>query len=726
MNENEEAQEFAANLIKTLHLAVANTRLYPPGSGIIKKSSKKVLDVLAEYLHKHQSFVLSEVRGKLLLDGKEMRARGVGETISVDFAFKLAEQGIKSIKCQDGVTPEEVNAFIEGLSKKKQDIREKGGLVGFLGEKKVFNIVINEIVYIAVRKGEEILQYSPDVVEQAGDKSEAVIRALEENAEAILSIPDKVAREGAVRSMAEKVARLSPEIIREVLERPASSNIKVLGIRESVLRVLGTPKIEEIFARIAEWYTEIIETMPEGEEREREVSRLRQFLDEVLSAPAARIAPREIFDKLLLTGVLAKPPPWVTEDVEKEEEFLEGLLKRDSVALLDASARKRIPVLIQELCFSNQDETIKSLLFKMAENLRADFPEMRAMAVRLIAEVIDVLFFREKEYLLEGVEPLLFGALKQEEETDVFLELIEALKKRVVQYLMKGKPERSTQIVTMFRRFSLPEGNLPIEKREIVAKCRREMAAEIMPILISDLKSGDESRQAKAATVITEVGEDAIGALVKLIEETEDFRTRKISASILGKVGSGARKEVIKELQTNSSAEAVRRLIGVLDEVGAEEMMENLQVILKHQNPEVRVEVARLFYKMGTPEADEAILSGLQDPDPSVCQEVIVLIRDRMIISATEDLIRLLKSKNEGIVKEACSALGEIEDERAIRPLIKILVPGMFGKRGEQVRAAAAFSLKKFRTGEVKQAFEKVIKDKSAIIQQMAKEILQQ
>ncbi|OIN98873.1 hypothetical protein AUJ66_00185 [Candidatus Desantisbacteria bacterium CG1_02_38_46] len=726
MDETEDGQEFTVNLIKSLHLAVANTRIYPRGSEIIKESINKVLDVLTGHLNEHESFILSEARGNLLIDGKEIGIKGVGQTISVDFAFRLAEQGIKSIEFQRGVTFEEVSVFIEGLSKRKQELQEKGGLVGFLGEKKVFNIIINEVVYVAVMKGEEILYKSPDLIAQAGDKAEAVTKVLEENAEVISSIPDKITREGAVRSLAEKVAMLGPEVIRQVLERTASSKVKVLGIKENILRVLTTPKIEEIFTRIADWYIHIMDTMPEGEERDREINRLRQFLDEVISAPVARAAPREIFDKLIQAGVLAKPPPWITEEVEREEEFLEGLLKRNSIALLDTGARKRIPRLIQELCFSNQDETIKALLFKIAENLRADFPEMRALAVKLIAEVVDVLFFRGKEYLMEGVEPLLLSALKKEGEIEVFLELTEALKKRVVQCLMKGKPERSAQIITLFRKFSLPEGDLPVEKREIMEKCSKETAAEIMPILLSDLKSGDELRQSRAASVIAEVGKEAVEMLVKLIEETEDFRTRKILASILRRVGEEARREIIKELQTNSSTEALRRLVGILDEVGAEEMMGHIQTILRHQNPRVRAEVARLLYKMGTPEAEKVLLLGLHDPDPLVCQEIIILLRDRKASAATEGLMKLLKSRNEGVVKESCSALAEIGDERVIPPLIKVLVPGVFSKRSEQARAAAALALKKFPTNKVKQAFAKMVKDKSVVVQRIAKETLGQ
>lgn len=730
-----EVREFAIELIKKIRLALSKYRLYPPGSKLVSDAFDELYSRLSEFFSKEQMITISEAKGDLLINGRELSVSEAGRAVSADFAFLLANQGIKSFSFRRGIKKEEISIFIDCLSKSKEHFRDHGGLISYLKEKGTAHIVVNETIYVAVVKGDLIIQKASDLLVQAGGKIDAVVRTMEETAEMLKTVPDHATHDAIVMSLAKKMGNFDPPLLKELMERPLPTDVRETGIKENILSALSSEKVEECFNSIVGWYGDIKKKELPPEEREEEVGKLKLFLDQLLATGAAKGVPVHAYENLVKSGVLTQIPPGIEGPSMRRAEvapvaYTTALLeKREAVAFLEAATREELPGVVNLLCLMDRDDLISKLLSRVAENIRSPLKRIRLQTVKFLKSLIQTINSAGKAHLLTEVENIFENQLETETDQVICTEYADCLRDKAGEWLMNGEYEKSAHLAGLFKRLSSPETGVALEKREIAAASLKAFTEKAIDVLIADLKSGDAKRQARASQTILRLTPTVVPSLVRIIEESEDLRVRRMVASVLSRLGAEAKDELLGELRVDTPVEVMKKIITVVDEFGNGDLLARLSNTVSALDPQVRREYVRLLRRVDTDQKKALLVKQLQDPDFSVRSEVVRFIGELKLTEGVEPLSGLLAVKNDSFQQEVCAALGKIQDEKAVPVLARLLKkPGFFSFRktpSPQVRAAAIWALSKFSTPEAGETIQKAARDKSTFVQTVVHQVLQ-
>src|SRR5947208_1246016 len=98
----------AGKAISMLRSAIVNARIYPKGSQMIESSLKGAHQALETCLQESSPIVISDIQGKLCINGKE-----VGE--ARDFRPFLVQHEVQSLKFFKGLDVKEVSTLLEAL-----------------------------------------------------------------------------------------------------------------------------------------------------------------------------------------------------------------------------------------------------------------------------------------------------------------------------------------------------------------------------------------------------------------------------------------------------------------------------------------------------------------------------------------------------------------------------------------------------------------------------------
>lgn len=253
--------------------------------------------------------------------------------------------------------------------------------------------------------------------------------------------------------------------------------------------------------------------------------------------------------------------------------------------------------------------------------------------------------------------------------------------------------------------------------------------------LIEILNDDDESPRIAAAEALGEIGEkEAVEPLKKLLKD-EDWTVRRATIRALGKIGDPCSVPLLVEFLDDEN-ESVRKTateafenIGIPEDAHhkavyavakrdwalalemGKESLPHLEKALKDNDPEVRLSAANTIEKIQIPddlqirsfifavkkdwtkaaEVGEAALESLLWSLKNQSRDDFKEILDAMVkigCPAVDTLTGFLKDKDELLRQLSASALGEIGDRKAIKPLISCLRDNNL-----QIRVSAASSL---------------------------------
>src|SRR5690348_10185697 len=115
----------AGKAISMLRSAIVNARIYPKGSQMIESSLKGAHQALETILQEISPVVISDIQGKLCINGKEaVEAR--------DFRPFLVQHEAQSLKLFKGLEVKEVGMLLEGLGKRKEQLDSSTNLGDWL------------------------------------------------------------------------------------------------------------------------------------------------------------------------------------------------------------------------------------------------------------------------------------------------------------------------------------------------------------------------------------------------------------------------------------------------------------------------------------------------------------------------------------------------------------------------------------------------------------------
>ncbi len=247
----------------------------------------------------------------------------------------------------------------------------------------------------------------------------------------------------------------------------------------------------------------------------------------------------------------------------------------------------------------------------------------------------------------------------------------------------------------------------------------------IRNLLVEDLKSGDPARQQAAAQLLESIGSGATRLLLDVVKTEEDLRVRQIAALLLGKLGPKAGGAVKQELVLEVTAQGRQRILEVIDMV-TRSLQAELAFALGDQNRRVRKAAFQLAERLDPEEVGGLLMDYARGPEPGVAIGAIKCLGKLEPAGASECLNALLNSTKETERAVACcQALGQIADRGSIETLARVVAQKgwfFFGKRWKaQVRAAAAFALRRIHPSKVAPVLKTLLEDPNPRVRQIAR-----
>src|SRR5258708_23180330 len=236
--------------ISILRSAIVNARIYPKGSQMIESSLQGAHQALEACLGETVQLVISDIQGKLCVNGKEVsEAR--------DFRSFLVQHEVQSLLVAKGLTLVEVTTLIEGLGKRKGQLDAHKHLGEWLAANGVTHIKADQLKFVAIQKGEVVVSQVLQLLEQSSGDMTSTMNSLEESYQLIEQLPDDKSKKDVQKQMAQHLSTLPPHQLKELFEGKLPDKVEQSNLREEVAQTLSREKLEETLEEVHKWYQQI-------------------------------------------------------------------------------------------------------------------------------------------------------------------------------------------------------------------------------------------------------------------------------------------------------------------------------------------------------------------------------------------------------------------------------------------------------------------------------------
>ncbi|MFH1258274.1 MAG: HEAT repeat domain-containing protein [Elusimicrobiota bacterium] len=705
----------AANIVRALRAAIANFKIYPAASQIIKDSIANAYQLLQEFLKNNPSFILAEVQGKLVVNGKE---------ISDPYILQLlTQQRIQSCSLKKELSAEELHFLISELAKKETNAQSS--LKESIEEKKIANITVDQTKYTVLNENQIVLEKMDQLFRDGQDLPE-ILKNIREGYNLVNSLPDPEDRKKSQERLAERLATLPPATLREIFEQKLPAEIEDSGLKDQILASLSQDKIKEIFSDIARWYQEVRNQSDSDFDVIEKLGQLKNFLNKVLLSPLSHDVPFSLLEELLHIGLITEIPAWADKDKEKSLiAKVEEILEKDASVLLENPLRNKIPEIMKEICAEQLSELIDKFTGKIVENISQTTGKIQSIAVNSLAAVLEVLNKYDRDLSILQIEKAFKSSIQKTSDLEIYKVFLKIFSLLVNRDILKERYESAKQLILLLKKERLL--SLPVEKKELISRTIKDSFEKITELLVRDFDSGIKSKEEGAAQIIYCFGDENPAALLKLVRETDSLRLHKKLALLL-KDNRDIDSLIRRELSLDNHPVMIIRILEILPELGLINFLEELEKFVNFPEMEVKKKIICLLRQEEREETKKLLLRFLDDYDDKFKLEVVRVIAGMKYSPSVEKLISLAEAASAGVLEEICSALGILAGPQAGSGLIKILQ----GKKTwlsrslppEPVRIKVVWALRNFPSPEVENVLLQALKDKSGIVKKIAAESL--
>jgi HEAT repeat protein len=387
------------------------------------------------------------------------------------------------------------------------------------------------------------------------------------------------------------------------------------------------------------------------------------------------------------------------------EDRIEMLLKDDKRTILDAPMMEALPKIVEKLVAKKQQEAIDTIINRLLENMFCENADVRGQAAQALSEVIENLPSEQKPLLIEKLSGKLLEWVKQETlATPGYEKICHYLQSLVQDFIYRGHFSECIPILDVFN--DIRAGN--VEKNETIHKISIEVIRNIasednLTYIFNIFNANEQSNQIEAGELLVRLGDMAMNRLLDILQEKVDSNERvRIMRLIIG-VGSRAIPFVRSRITDNTPWYYLRNLAYLLGHIGNEESAIALQPLLMHENSKVRQEALKSLQRTGGKERGILLLSVLHEADEKSKLSIVEAIGNAKSSEAVADLLDILKARplivsalRNDLEEKICIALGAIGSTEAIPMLTEIADSKSFLRirsYPEKVRHAAGKSL---------------------------------
>ncbi|MEW6357697.1 MAG: diguanylate cyclase [Planctomycetota bacterium] len=416
----------------------------------------------------------------------------------------------------------------------------------------------------------------------------------------------------------------------------------------------------------------------------------------------------------------------------------EGPAKRDVVReifyagdeeLLPKEQAAQFSKTLKTALLKNDEAVLAGLVDRLAQRLVSPSLEVELQATDLATDALRQAVAIGNTVFVVEIENALFDALNEVRDPRVFGILIEIACEAAFNAIKRGDYESAKKLIWAFQRFRKPGFSGSPGSRQAELGLEKLVRSDAFGLLLADMSSGDPARQNAAASLLIGFGTVAVPALVMVIRDTDDFRTRKLAADILKESGGEASRQLLAQLTPSSPAEHYVRILSVLDTVSGD-VRTDVDAMLRHPDEQVRRDAVKVFARLPRQQAREALVELAYSDDPALVSSAISALGDMAWPAVAAELAHVFPSLRSDVHQhECCVALGKTQNPEAVPILAKVLRStgflGRFGGKKPEVRAAAAWALGQIGTADAVRVLQRSADDRNPTVRAAVHQALQ-
>lgn len=674
----------ALDSLVIMNTAIKNMRLYPPTSASIINSIEKLHQAFLDIFVTEASLVFAESEKALLICGDPLSKKDQEKQHVASFLEILLGFGIRSITFDKGLEKEELAVFLEILGKKPETVKADGGLPQIIIQKDLSHIQLDQKVYVARDKNQQILsglEITDDQIMQFVARANPQLVTDPQRILEIARNPEWLMQafmSGVNQTMAQKGTLTNPQLTENVLDMiilldKAAGQMERKD-RDRIAQYIGNSLIS-LDLDISE--KNIMENI-----RDLFGGALMQFIMERLEGQKSAESLAGASAGMLNAGPTAEGQQGLDQSLPfpLDDKFA-LLLKNDERAFLDVELMAALHKIFERVSDQNDQESKEIIIDRLGSNLSNENVEVRNQASTALAEILASLPpERQSDFVAKLSDPLTDWMKLEKGATPAFKKICNSLKDLAQDFIDHGRLEESVPILDMI--IDIHTGVR--EKDETI----QDMSAEIVQSLASEKNlhrlsqeySTDEpNKQTDAASILSRLGDTALNHLLDILREHDDSNERvRIMQLIMG-VGAAAIPVVRDRIDRKEPWYYLRNLAYMLGRIGDEASVYCLRPLLSHADNRVRLEALKSVYRIGGKERGPFLLSVLPDVDDAFALNIIETLGNAKCVDAVPGLLDMLKNcplvgstVRADLEETICIALGAIGSPEAVPALSEI------------------------------------------------------
>jgi HEAT repeat protein len=707
-------QEKAVETLVIMNSAIVNLRLYPPTNAMIAKSVDKLYETFMALFEDEKSILFAESDRNLLLSGEPLSQKHLGKPQVAVFLMLMLNWGIKSLTFEKGLEKSELISFLQTMSTKPDEVKQKGGLEQIIAEGKMPHILINQKIYIAKDqdqqivasleiKDEDIVKYitsevpdamldsqklkelakDPDWVArifQSGMQSinDGTIPAakLSEGMLHMLSTLDKLTEHADREKISQLIAAYIADMDAELIAITLSQNIEhILDNRlfDDIMKKMSWDTFEKVYATIQHMADGI--TIEDKGAHDHRTDAIQHTYRHVMSSEKGIVLRTQIQEKQ-------------AREEEEKRKRINDLRKTGSTIIhtldagnADESIIKSSPGTVQELFAEEENETAAAIIERLGNTLLTNDVRARTNASEALATILKNLSAEGKMAIWPSLTGQLINWLTIETTyTPALKSIISHLVELAQGWIRNKKFTECEPLVNVFRLIFSRQIEKNEEIQSAASAALKEIASEeIVDILMEEIRADKDNLNKEPARIQTMLGEFALYRFLEILHNSDDSSERVLVLNLIAEMGPGAAQIIIDRIDPHAPWYYLRNLLRLLGRIGKEEHARVLEPLLFHEDQRVQREALKGISNIGGNARGKILLDALSKCDDLFKASVVATLGSLKYRKALHPLMDLFKAKLSApeevkvdLQEKICLALGNIGDKEALPFLTEI------------------------------------------------------
>jgi len=749
------------HLIRCFLTAVRQHKLYPIGSEAVVTANRQLKEAIESILANNENLTIFQINQALMVNGQKIDV-GEFKWITEDLLKFMSGVELKGIIFHRGFTDREMEILMAAFGRPKPKVIDRDFWQRFSQEEHLAHIELKQVRYTLMVDGEgqvKEVKGGPGAVSAPPVTVSYQLIAKEQglDQEDLARIPD-ILRSLLSASKNIKLYPLESKAIAAPLEQLMEALRSILSRRQALTLAQVSQALVVNGMRIN---ISGIETLADG---------FLKFLDAIMLTSLTFLSTLAYDELKTFIGALGQLPPsglnseyWIRLAKEKglsallfdqvhyetrvtpsmaateleepsgepeEEEFSEGYWVVQMAAPFSEELAepffKEMPDRVNDLLIKGDEKQIRQLMKQVFRGFQKRPYPSRERIVDSSRRVMDDLKLGFQHHFSKFLADPLLIAFSEEKDPKMLREIAFLLHHMTTHLIQFGEYSLSTRILqNLYGRYQKLLANKDPEAQRLAKFLDKKLEPTTQQLLVSDLKSGEISRQENAARLLGSLRQVTLPLLIDIVKKEEDLRARKIAVALLGELGTEAGDLLKKELVLGSNPAEQLRILEVIDTV-TRDLKTELIFAIESENSEIREAAFKLAERLNNPQIVELLLNYARGQHIGLAVDAITCLGRVKPQGIIEPITSLLEStKDTRLMMACCQALGQIGEPAGVEPLLNILKgKGSFfrrQRRSPQIRATAAFALAQIPHPRVAEMLSPFADDPDARVREIAR-----